>query len=245
MEKVYTPYDLWLLFKKYFIRILNMTIIGATLAAIVVMFFVEPKYSSQAQLIVNRRSSQDASIQYNEVQTNVTLVSTYRDIILGDGVLTEVNNSLDGKFTVPQLRNAVSVEQSTDSQAFNISATMDTPVDAQNVVNSVITQFEETLVGIYGDAVSNVYVVSSASFNPSPVSPNIVLLTVVGGFVGAMIMVIIALVIELLDSRVKSRDDLIDLEMVKLGEIFELSEEQKEHSRVQSTVSTKSRGRRV
>ncbi|WP_286131738.1 hypothetical protein [Carnobacterium sp. 1290_CSPC] len=43
MEKVYTPYDLWLLFKKYFIRILNMGIIGATLAAIVVMFFVEPQ----------------------------------------------------------------------------------------------------------------------------------------------------------------------------------------------------------
>jgi len=87
MKKEYSFYDLWQLFKKYFIRILNMTIIGATLAAIVVMFFVEPQYSSQAQLIVNQRSNQDTSIQYNEVQTNVTLVSTYRDIILGDGVV--------------------------------------------------------------------------------------------------------------------------------------------------------------
>lgn len=245
MEKEYTLYDLWLLFKKYFIRILNMTIIGATLAAIVVMFFVEPQYSSQAQLIVNQRSSQDTSIQYNEVQTNVTLVSTYRDIILGDGVLTEVNNSLDGKFTVPQLRNALSVEQSTDSQAFNISATMDTPGDAQNIVNSVITEFEKTLINIYGNDVSNLYVVSSATFNPSPVSPNVLKVTIIGGLIGAMIMVTIALVIELLDSRVKSSDDIIDLQMVKLGEIFELTEDQKEHSRVQSTVSTKSRGRRV
>ncbi|MCY7731085.1 Wzz/FepE/Etk N-terminal domain-containing protein [Aerococcus urinaeequi] len=245
MEKEYSLYDLWQLFKKYFVRILNMGIIGATLAAIVVMFFVEPQYSSQAQLIVNQRNSQDTSIQYNEVQTNVTLVSTYRDIILGDGVLNEVNNSLDGKFTIPQLRNALSVEQSTDSQAFNISATMDTPGDAQNIVNSAITEFEKTLISIYGDDVSNLYVVSSASFNPKPVSPNVILYTVIGGFVGAMIMVAIALVIELLDSRVKSSDDLIDLQMVKLGEISELSENQKEHCRVQSTVSTKSRGRRV
>ena len=66
-----------------------------------------------------------------------------------------------------------------------------------------------------------------------------------GGLLGAMIMVTIALVIELLDSGVKSSDDLIDLQMVKLGEISELSEDQKEHCRVQSTVSTKSRGRRV
>src|SRR5699024_6996155 len=153
--------------------------------------------------------------------------------------------SLDGKFTVSQLRNALSVEQSTDSQAFNISATIDTPGDAQNIVNSVITEFEKTLIGIYGDDDSNLYVVSSATFNPSPVSPNVVQVTIIGGLVGAMIMVAIAFVIELLDSRVKSSDDLADLQMVKLGEIFELSEEQKEHSRVQSTVSTKSRGRRV
>lgn len=30
MKKEYSYYDLWQLFKKYFIRILNMTIIGAT-----------------------------------------------------------------------------------------------------------------------------------------------------------------------------------------------------------------------
>lgn len=245
MEKDYSLYDLWQLFKKYFIKILNMGIIGATLTAIVVMFFVEPQYSSQAQLIVNQRSNQETSIQYNEVQTNVTLVSTYRDIILGDGVLTEVSNSLDKKFTIQQLRESLSVEQSTDSQAFNISATMDTPRDAQNIVNSVITEFENTLMSIYSDDVSNLYVVSSASFNPSPVSPNVVQFTIIGGFVGAMIMIAIALIIELLDNRVKSDEDLADMRMVKLGEIFELSDEQKEHSRLQSTISTKGRGRRV
>ncbi|MEY8371359.1 Wzz/FepE/Etk N-terminal domain-containing protein [Aerococcaceae bacterium 50-4] len=245
MEKEFTLYDLWQLFKKYFVRIINMTILGATITALVVMFFIEPQYSSQAQLIVNQRSSQENSIQYNEVQTNVTLVSTYRDIILGDGVLTEVNNSLDNQFSVNQLRNAITIEQSTDSQAFNISAEMASPQDAQNVVNTVITEFEETLLDIYGDEVSNVYIVSSASYNPNQVSPNIVLFTIIGGFVGAMVMISIALIIELLDNRVKSSDDLLALDLVALGEIYELSDAQKNESRIQSHRSSNSNRKRV
>lgn len=245
MKKEYTLYDIWQLFRKYFIRILNMAIVGASLTAVVVMFFVEPQYSSQAQLIVNQRSSQETSLQYNEVQTNVTLVSTYSDIILGDGVLTEVNDSLGGKFTISQLRQALSVEQSADSQAFKITATMETPGDAQNVVNTVITEFEKTLLDIYGEDVSNLYVVSSASFNPSPVSPNIILLTIAGGFIGAMVMVTIALVIELLDNKVKTSDDLLELNIVKLGEVFELNRDQKENSRILADTVNYSGRRRV
>lgn len=245
MEKKFTLLDLWQLIKKNLVRIINMTILGATLSALVVMFFVEPQYSSQAQLIVNQRSDQESSLQYNEIQSNVTLVSTYRDIILGDGVLTAVNNNLDNHFSIKELRNAITIEQSTDSQAFNISVEMESPDAAQNIVNNVITEFEKTLLDIYGEDVSNVYIVSSASYNPSPVSPNLVLLITIGGFVGGMLMISIVLVIELLDSRVKSSEDLLDMGMVALGEIYELSDRQKADSKIQSKRNNSSNRKRV
>ncbi|WP_270370131.1 YveK family protein [Aerococcus urinaeequi] len=245
MEKEYTIYDLWLLLKKYFVSIINMTILGATIAAIFVMFFAEPKYISQAQLIVNQQNSQDSAIQYTEVQTNVTLISTYRDIILGDGVLTRVSDQLDNQFSITELRDSLSIVQSTESQAFNISATMLSPKDAQTVVNTVIDVFGSSLKEIYGDNVSNVYVASAASYNENQVSPNILLFTIVGGVTGAMIMIIVGVIKDLTDNRVKKSEDIMDLGLVRLGEIYNLSDEQIEKNRYKNNEITYNHRKRV
>src|SRR5699024_166631 len=139
MEQEISLLDLWNLFRKYFVRIVGMTVIGAALAAVFMMLFVDREYQSQAQLIVNQSSGQDTAIQYSEIQSNVYLVNTYRDIIQGQAVLEAVNDNLGNVFTTGELRDAISVEQSQNSQAFYITATLGSPTDAQNVVNNLVT----------------------------------------------------------------------------------------------------------
>ena len=231
MEQEISLLDLWNLFRKYFVRIAGMTIIGAALAVAFMLLFVDRKYESEAQLLVNQSSNQETALQYNEIQSNVFLINTYTDIIQGDAVLTAVNESLGNHFTIGELRNAISVEQSQNSQAFYISATMESPTDAQNVVNSVITEFENTLLEFYGDDVSGIYVMSSASYNPNPVSPSLIMYALIGGMLGFIIMVGIALIQELMDNRVKSAEDLTNMGMIRLGEINELTPAQVKKNR--------------
>src|SRR5699024_2369388 len=116
-------------------------------------------------------------------------VNTYKDIIRGNAVLEQVNANLGNVFTVSQLRGAISVEQSANSQAFYISAIMESPTDAQNVVNNVITVFEDTLLDVYGEDVSSIYVMSQASYNPMQVSPNVFRYALIGGMTGFILMV--------------------------------------------------------
>ena len=231
MEQEISLLDLWNLFRKYFVRIAGMTIIGAALAVAFMLLFVDRKYESEAQLLVNQSSGQETAMQYSELQSNVYLINTYTDIIQGDAVLTAVNESLGNHFTIGELRNAISVEQSQNSQAFYISATMESPTDAQNVVNSVITEFENTLLEFYGDDVTGIYVMSSASFNPNAVSPSIIMYALIGGMLGFIIMAGIALVKELMDTRVKSVDDLTNMGLIRLGEINELTNAQVKKNR--------------
>ncbi|MFL2131702.1 YveK family protein [Ruoffia sp. FAM 20858] len=231
MEQEISLLDLWNLFRKYFVRIAGMTIIGAALAVAFMLLFVDRKYESEAQLLVNQSSNQETALQYNEIQSNVFLINTYTDIIQGDAVLTAVNESLGNHFTIGELRNAISVEQSQNSQAFYISATMESPTDAQNVVNSVITEFENTLLEFYGDDVTGIYVMSSASYNPNAVSPSIIMYALIGGMLGFIIMVGIALIKELMDTRVKSVDDLTNMGLIRLGEINELTNAQVKKNR--------------
>ena len=103
---------------------------------------------------------------------------------------------------------------------------MESPVDAQNIVNSVITEFENTLMTFYGDDVTGIYVMSSASYNPNPVSPSIIMYALIGGMLGFIIMVGIALIKELMDTRVKSVDNLTNMGLIRLGEINELTNAQ-------------------
>ena len=226
MEQEISLLDLWNLFRKYFVRIAGMTIIGAALAVAFMLLFVDRKYESEAQLLVNQSSGQETAMQYSELQSNVYLINTYTDIIQGDAVLTAVNESLGNHFTIGELRDAISVTQSQNSQAFYITATMESPVDAQNIVNSIITEFENTLMAFYGDDVTGIYVMSSASYNPNPVSPSIIMYALIGGMLGFIIMAGIALVKELMDTRVKSVDDLTNMGLIRLGEINELTNAQ-------------------
>ncbi len=231
MEQEISLLDLWNLFRKYFVRIAGMTIIGAALAVAFMLLFVDRKYESEAQLLVNQSSGQETAMQYSELQSNVYLINTYTDIIQGDAVLTAVNESLGNHFTIGELRDAISVTQSQNSQAFYITATMESPVDAQNIVNSIITEFENTLMAFYGDDVTGIYVMSSASYNPNPVSPSIIIYALIGGMLGFIIMAGIALVKELMDTRVKSVDDLTNMGLIRLGEINELTNAQVKKNR--------------
>lgn len=239
MEQEISLLDLWNLFRKYFVRIAGMTIIGAALAVVFMMLFVDRQYESQAQLLVNQSSDQDTAIQYNEIQTNVNLVNTYKDIIRGNAVLEGVNENLGNVFTIGELRDAITVEQSPNSQAFYISAIMDSPTDAQNVVINVITEFENTLREFYGEEVSSINLVSAATYNPNQVSPSLIIYAIIGGLLGFIMMTVISLIQERMDTRVKVADDLTNMGMMRLGEINELTDAQVKKNRFRPDVSDK------
>lgn len=231
MEQEISLLEVWSFFRKYFVRIVGATIIAGAISVIFMMFFVDRQYESEAQLLVNQSNGTDLPVQYNEVQTNINLVNTYRDIIQGNAVLGQVNENLGNVFTITELREAISIEQSQDSQAFYISAVLDSPTDAQNVVNNIVSEFENTLREVYEENVSSVYVMSTASYNPNPVSPSLILFALGGGILGFITMIIIALVRELGDNRVKSASDLTDMGMIRLAEIHELTPAQVKKNR--------------
>lgn len=245
MEQEPSFSDLLILVRKYTMRIVGVTVIGAILSVIFMMLFVDRQYKSEAQLLVNQSNASETAIQYNDIQTNVNLVNTYKDIIRGNAVLEQVNANLGNVFTVSQLRGAISVEQSANSQAFYISAIMESPTDAQNVVNNVITVFEDTLLDVYGEDVSSIYVMSQASYNPSQVSPNVFRYALIGGMTGFFLMVGIALVQELLDTRIKSVEDLTNMGLIHITELNELTDTQIRNNRLRVEADNISKRKRV
>lgn len=222
--------DLWQVFKKHFGKIILLTALGAILAVTFMLAFVSGKYESRAQLIVVQQ--QETNINLSEIQTSVQLINTYRDILTADAVLNEVNTRMGGQYSLPGLRSAISVDQSPNSQAFNVKVTTEDPNEAQNLLTQLIEVFEETVMEVYGEENANITIISPPSFNPNKVAPSLPLYAIIGAFLGGSLSLVWVLVLEVSDTTVKDEDFMQGLGLINLGSISELSKKELKATRL-------------
>lgn len=225
MQEEISLRELFELLKKHALKFVVAIIIGVMFALIGMFLFAKPKYGSETQLLVNQQQQGTVHmIQYNEIQSNIQLINTYRDIITGQSVLEQVNESMGGNYSTEQLKRAVTISQSPNSQAFFIRAVMSSPEEAQQVVSSVLTAFESTVKEAYGQDVTNIYVVSPPSYNPRKVSPSTTRFALIGAALAVLATGLFVVLVEGLDNTVRTEEYVSQLGLINLGSIQELSE---------------------
>ena len=243
MEEEISLKDLYQIVKKHFLTILIAMVSGIILSVLAMIFLVTPKYSSEAQLLVSQQSeSQQSQILTSEIQGNVMLINTYQDIIKGYSTLSKVNENIQRNYSIDELKKAISVNQSTNSQAFNITVTLESPEEAQLILNELIKVFEETIQAVPAFNAASTLILSPPTFNPNKVSPSLTLFLLIGAMIGLAISVVIVLIVELMDTTVKEDDYLTQLGLINLGHVYELSSKELKQTRL-SSEHGKSRAR--
>lgn len=244
MQEEISLMELFNMLKKHLAKIIGWTLIGGVLSSVLMYIFISPKYESTAQLLVNQQAGATGQqIQYSEVQTNVALINTYRDMIKSESILETVSANTGGQISVGELKEAVEVKQESNSQAFNITARTTSPSLSQSVVQNLVTEFENVLRDIYGDDISSIYILSPASFNPNKVSPKLMLFILLGGLLGFVLSTIYALVVEMSDTTLRDPEYVHSLGLVPLGEIFELTDAERRDALMAPELETRSRKR--
>ena len=154
------------------------------------------------------------------------MINTYKDMIVSDLVLNEVKDRLETednvKMTAGQIKDAISVNQSQNSQMFSIQATSTNAVTAQQIANTTSQVFQENAKDVMN--VDKISIISGAVANTTPVSPNNKLNLVIGLVLGMMVGVGLAFLFELLDRTVKDEKYVTDtLGFPILGTVPEMS----------------------
>ena len=216
--------------------------VGILVSVLIMIGLVTPKYNSEAQLLVNQQTNQQ-NIQVSEIQSNIQMINTYRDIITGHSVLRKVNENLDNKFTIDQLTDSIKVEQGQNSQAFKITATMETPEEAQLILNELISTFESTISEIYEGVDASIFVLSPATYNENRVSPKLIVFILLGAVIGLAISVLIILIVELMDTTIKDDDYLVQIGLITLGHVYELSNKELKQTRLSTAKEKNNFGR--
>ena len=173
-------------------------------------FLAKKEYQSTSRIYVVSRQNQDNNALTNsDLQAGSYLVKDYREIILSQNVLSQAIEELKLDMTPAELSKKISVSVPTDTRILSITAKDGDPKEAARIANGLRNVAAEKITSV--TKVSDVTTLDEAEVPQSPSSPNIKRNVLLGFVTGAGLIVVLLVVVEVLDDRVKRPEDVEEL----------------------------------
>ena len=193
------------------LQIILITAIFITIGVVYSLGFVVPKYQSTTTLLLATNSSSDStgttSITTTDITVNSKLVSTYSDLVRSDKVIRQVISNLAIDEDEEEIRNNVSVTAKADTEIIEIKVKNENPVLAAKITNEIAKVFIDSIIKEYY-GMENVYVVDEAEIETEPYNVNHIKDVAIFAFVGIVIASMYVLIINILDTTIKSSEDI-------------------------------------
>ena len=173
-------------------------------------FLAKKEYQSTSRIYVVSRQNQDNNALTNsDLQAGAYLVKDYREIILSQNVLSQAIEELKLDMTPAELSKKINVSVPTDTRILSITAKDGDPKEAARIANGLRNVAAEKITSV--TKVSDVTTLDEAEVPQSPSSPNIKRNVLLGFVAAAGLMVVLLVVVEVLDDRVKKPEDVEEL----------------------------------
>ena len=210
--------------KKNIVSIIIWTVLGLIISLGCVFLFIEPRYSSSVDILVNQKVN-NAQVQYATQQADLQAINTYKDVLTKPIILTpvlkEVKKTDNYQGNLDALEKSIKVSNQTNSQVVTVTVTDKNAYVAADVANTIGKIFTKKVKKMM--QVDNVTIVSDAKVNSKPVSPNKKLFALAGVVLGLFIGVAIAFIKEFTDKTVKDSNFLTDeLGLTNIGSVYHL-----------------------
>lgn len=203
--------ELFFIFWNKKLEIILVTLVSMLIGVVYSYFYITPEYKASTTLVLAQSTSSteynaDGAITQTDVTLNSKLVSTYSEIIKSKAVLKEVVNSLNIEgLTEGAIKSSISVQAVKDTEVIQIAVKNSDANYAAQIANKIAEVFSEKVVEIYN--ISNVYILDKAEPNANPSNINHSKDIVIFAFIGIVISIGIVLVLNMLDTTIKTEQD--------------------------------------
>lgn len=202
--------DLFSIFWSKKVHIILIVLIFIVLGVIYTVGFTTPMYSSSTTLLLAGSESSGGettnSITTTDITLNSKLVSTYSVLVRSKDVLSQVISNLGMNISWESLRNNVKVSSVEDTEVIEISVTTNNAENSANIANEIAKVFTEKVAEIYN--INNVHVVDEAEPENTPSNINHEKDVIIFAFIGLVVAVIYVLLANMLDTTVKTAEDI-------------------------------------
>lgn len=208
MEETISLKEIFAVLKKRILMILTIIISFAAIALLVSYFLITPTYKASASIVVNQEENVDVSTLNNAIQSNISLINTYKIVMTSPVVLDKVADDMNLSLSASELKEKLEVTSEANTQIITVTVSDTNHEKAAELANTVVQVFQDEIPELMN--LENVKPLSLAETvdNPSPTSPNILLNIAVAAILGAIIGIGIAFLLEHLDNTVKTESDI-------------------------------------
>lgn len=202
------------IFMKRKILIILVVIIFALLGAIYTLKFITPTYQSTTSLVLvqtgtERNNLQDidtSSITTSDVTLNSKLVDNYKSIATSKATASQVLKNLSLNMSIEELQKITSVSTKADTEIIIITVEYTDPEMACKITSETANVFVEKVNEIY--KLDNLNILDKAEVNYTPSNIHLTKNIIIFAFVGAILISGYILLINMLDTTVKSDTDI-------------------------------------
>ena len=191
-------------------QMMMIVIIAGGIGVIYTLGFVTPKYTSLTKFVLTGAESTSGTfsnaITTTDVTLNSKLVPTYRDLIESSKVLRQVITNLEVDITEEELKKSITVSSKEDTDVIELTVTNENAAYAAKIANEIVRVFSEMLPEIYN--INNLYVVDEAEVESEPSNIHHAKDVVIFTFVGIVVAVGYVLIANMLDTTVKTGEDI-------------------------------------
>ena len=203
--------ELLSLFWSKIFQIIVIVLITTGVGIIYTYGFTTPKYSSSTTLVLagsERSASTDAanSITTTDVTLNSKLVSTYSVLVKSSKVLRQVISNLGIDVNEEELRKNVTVKSEEDTEVIRITVTNENAAYSAKIANEIAKIFSGMVSDIYN--INNIYIVDDAEVSNTPSNIHHSKDISIFGFLGLVIAVMYVLIANMLDTTIKTPEDI-------------------------------------
>jgi capsular polysaccharide biosynthesis protein len=187
--------------------LLLFTLCFGALAYVLSAFVIAPKYEATVSLYVNNGVTDTAQTgtTLNDITASQELVGTYIQILNSETACANVIALLDLDCTVDELQEMVSMNAKNETEVLEIHVTSHSPQKAILIANTFLESAPNILIRVVKAA--TVETVDTAT-RAVKVSPNIMRNTALGLLIGFILGTGMALLLFIIDKRIKSEEDL-------------------------------------
>lgn len=209
MKDTSVEIDVISLLKKVWDNKIPIVVIGtifAVLAFLASSLLITPKYDATTRVYVVGRQAEANNLSVQDLQAGTYLVNDYKEIITSKSVLGQVIRDNKLSESVGSLAGKLSVSIPTDTRVISITVRDANAAEAARLANAIREVAAEKIKEV--TRVEDVTVLEEAETPDQPSSPNVRRNTVLAFLAGVFLTVLIVVVRNVLDDRIKRPEDI-------------------------------------
>ncbi|MEI6100785.1 MAG: Wzz/FepE/Etk N-terminal domain-containing protein [Eubacteriales bacterium] len=204
----FTLKDVGEIIKKSWILILALPVVATALGFVISSYLIQKEYQATAMMIVSTsvqsQESNSSGMTLSEYDLNARLVSSYSVLCKSDRILSQVRDKLKIQINLEALSDKIDVTSKEDTDIISLAVTDVSPQMAQSIANTLVDVFKNEVAGIM--KMDNVQVIDYAALPDKPISPNVLVSTVISGLIGLVAALVISALRYMMDDTVKESD---------------------------------------